>query len=144
MTDRTTLLRRAVLTWILFVPVAILNGVFREKALRPAFGERSARQASSVMLSILYVIVAWAMMRRLIAGTSTRTLIGVGAGWASVTSLFDFGFGHFVDQKSWSELASDYNLVKGRLWSVNLLTIFLTPHIVKCLPTPAPHGESPE
>ena len=83
-------------------------------------------------------------MRRLIAGTSTRRLIGIGVGWTATTGLFDFGFGRFVDRKSWSELASDYNLVKGRLWSINLLTILLTPLVVKRLAKPTVPAHGPE
>lgn len=131
MTDRGPLVRRAVLTWILFIPVAVVNGVLREKALRPVLGERTARQVSSAMLSALFVVNAWAMIGRLVVTVSSRRLIAIGAGWSIASALFDFGFGHFIDGKPWSVLAADYNLFKGRLWSLNLLTMLVTPLFVR-------------
>ncbi|MDQ3645598.1 MAG: hypothetical protein M3345_01530 [Actinomycetota bacterium] len=33
-----------------------------------------------------------------------------------MTASFDFGFGHYVDGKSWAVLAKDYDLSAGRVW----------------------------
>jgi hypothetical protein len=33
-----------------------------------------------------------------------------------LTLAFEFGFGHWVAGKSWSDLLRDYNLLEGRVW----------------------------
>ena len=38
----------------------------------------------------------------------------IGAAWVVLTVIFEFGFGHYVDGKSWSELLENYNLPAGR------------------------------
>ncbi len=58
-------------------------------------------------------------------------LLRVGAAGLLGTVLFEFSFGHYVDGKSWGELAADYNLAKGRLWPLVLLTIFSAPLLAK-------------
>jgi hypothetical protein len=38
---------------------------------------------------------------------SPETALKIGFTWATLTASFDFGFGHYVDGKSWTELAKD-------------------------------------
>lgn len=37
------MIRRAVLTWVAMIPIAITNGTLREVALKPALGDTTAR-----------------------------------------------------------------------------------------------------
>jgi hypothetical protein len=48
----------------------------------------------------------------------------VGGVWASLTVVFEFGFGHFVGGKSWDELLDAYDIRKGGLWP--LVPLWLT------------------
>ena len=48
-----------------------------------------------------------------------------------MTMLFEFGFGHYVAKTPWKKLFHDYNLLKGRVWSLFLLTDLVSPLLVK-------------
>ena len=50
-----------------------------------------------------------------------------------LTVLFEFGFGRYVDRKSWSELAEDYNLSEGRTWILVLAWIAAGPAAIRAL-----------
>jgi hypothetical protein len=47
-----------------------------------------------------------------------------------MTASFDFGFGHCVDGKSWSELARDYEVTAGRVWIAILAWIVVGPAVI--------------
>ena len=47
------------------------------------------------------------------------------------TSKFEFGFGHFIAKTPWKKLLHDYNLLKGRVWSLFLLVELVSPLLVK-------------
>ena len=61
--------------------------------------------------------------------TETDLLL-IGAFWTILTILFEFGFGHYVIGHSWSKLFADYNILKGRVWSLVLLTTFIAPSLI--------------
>jgi hypothetical protein len=46
-----------------------------------------------------------------------------------LTVAFEFGFGHFIAHKPWSELRADYNVLRGRVWILVLITISAAPYI---------------
>ena len=57
----------------------------------------------------------------------------IGAAWVVLSVLFEFGFGHYVDGDSWSELLQNYNLAKGNIWVLVLLWIGFGPLVVRAL-----------
>ena len=125
------MIRRAIIAWFLMIPAAILNGVLRETVVRPEVGELPAHQISVVTGSAFFLTVAYYLLRDHAGDAENRTPLGIGASWLAATILFEFGFGHYVDGKSWSELTHDYNIAEGRLWPVVLLVILFAPLIVK-------------
>ncbi|MDY6953749.1 MAG: hypothetical protein SWE60_19755 [Thermodesulfobacteriota bacterium] len=46
-----------------------------------------------------------------------------------MTILFEFLLGHFLLGHSWGRLFHDYNLLKGRLWSLLLVWTALAPYL---------------
>jgi hypothetical protein len=122
---------RAIITWFLFIPVAIANGAVREKVFRPRTSDLTAHQLSTATGSAAFLTVAWVMLRGVVSGASSRALALVGGTWLLNTMAFEFGFGHFVMHAPWSKLLADYDVRKGRLWTVVLATIALAPLIVQ-------------
>jgi hypothetical protein len=51
----------------------------------------------------------------------------VGAAWLASTVAFELVFGHFVSGLSWSALLADYDIMRGRLWSLILVSVSLGP-----------------
>lgn len=124
------------LIWILFIPVAILNGLAREKLYKSQVGELRGHQLSTVSAIILFWLLAYALYSGVMHGVSGLTTFLLGVLLVVMTILFECGFGHFVDHLPWSTIWSDYNLLKGRIWILFLLTELVSPYLVRLLVTP--------
>lgn len=136
------MLRRAVLTWVAFVPVAVLNGIIRQAVYEPALGDLRAHQVSVVTGSAAIFAVAYTMLRHYVAREDDRRLLGIGAGWMAATVLFEFGLGRLVVGDPWTILLRDYNITEGRVWPVVLLTILVSPLLVKRLVAHQPRARA--
>jgi uncharacterized membrane protein YhaH (DUF805 family) len=58
-----------------------------------------------------------------------REALLVGGIWVVMTIPFEFMFGHYVMEHSWSRLFYDYNLLQGRVWVLVLVWTFLALYI---------------
>lgn len=121
-------LLRSFLLWLLFIPLAILNGVMRDLVLAPSLGDAAGRALSSVTLSALILGVAMLFIKRIGVNTLTWLLI-VGSFWLVLTVLFEFSFFLLVMGHPMDELLLDYDLFRGRLWLLVLATTFFAPLI---------------
>ena len=129
--SRSDLARRATIAWLLMVPVAIANGVIRELLYKPVVGDLPSHQISTLSGSAAMLGVTYLLLHKEAPRHTDTKLLRLGAIWLLATVLFEFSFGHYVDGKSWAELAADYNITKGHLWPLVLLTIFVSPLLVK-------------
>lgn len=121
-----TIATKAVLGWLLLFAVMFANGAIRVLTLQPPLGEDRARQVASLSGVALVLIVSWLFVRRTPEARSSQ-LLWVGVAWLASTVAFEFGFGHFVSGQSWSALLADYNIMRGRLWSLILVSVCLSP-----------------
>jgi hypothetical protein len=128
---KSSLLARIILSWVCFVPVAFLNGVIREKWYRPLVGELRAHQISTALASSAFFSWAFFVLRKQVAHLDKRRLLLIGGSWVGLTMLFEFGFGHYGAKTPWKKLFHDYNLLKGRVWGLFLLTQLVSPLLVK-------------
>jgi hypothetical protein len=124
------MLRRAALTWIMMIPVAVLNGVIREKLVRPLTGELPAHQISVATGSVGLFGVVYTMWHRDAERLDDPLLRKTGAAWMLATVMFEFGLGA-ARGMAWSEMLRDYNVRAGRLWTVVLTVIAVSPLAVK-------------
>lgn len=92
-------------------------------------GELTAHYISTATLILLLGLYMWLLARKWPL-PSRRAALRIGVTWVVLTAAFDFGFGHYVDGKSWAELAGDYDLAAGRVWSLILVWIAIAPTIV--------------
>ena len=124
---------RVFLTWLLFTPLAILNGIARNSLYQPIIGELAAHQVSTVIGSLAFIALAYFMLHKQFSGIETKTLIAIGIAWILMTIAFEFLFGHYVIGHNWQKLFFDYNIFVGRIWVLFLLVSGLTPLIVRRL-----------
>ncbi len=117
---------RALAVWCLLLVLAVLNGGVRDTWLTPRLGETAGRALSSILLSLLILLATRATIRWIGARTAGEAL-AVGAMWVALTLVFEFGAGHYLFRKSWSELLADYDLSRGRIWIVVLTATFIAP-----------------
>ena len=131
-------LRRLLGIWLLLVVVMSANGIFRELVLRPSIGSNAADVMSAVIGTVIILLGTRYFLRPL-AGQPIQQLAIASAVLVVLTVAFEFLFGHYVDHKSWEELAGNYALWRGRLWPILLLILALTPFLWGRVPTNVPN-----
>lgn len=122
------MLTRAFVIWLVLLALAVVNGGVREAVVVPRLGETLAHAISSVTLSATILIVSWFTIEW-IRPTSASQAWRVGAQWLALTLAFEFLVGHYVLGSPWSRLWADYNVLKGRLWILVLVTTVSAPWV---------------
>jgi hypothetical protein len=117
---------KAMVAWLVLFVVMFANGAARVIVLQPRLGEDRARQLASLTGLSLVLLVSGLFVRVAPEATS-RELWEVGVAWLACAMAFELLFGHFVSKMSWSALLADYNILRGRLWSLVLIGVCLGP-----------------
>ncbi|MFO7975479.1 MAG: hypothetical protein R6V12_12685 [Candidatus Hydrogenedentota bacterium] len=119
--------------WVILLVLAILNAGVREKVYQPRVGE----QPGHVISTLLFVALIWTVVYVFLALVkevpSTRQLWVIGAAWTAATVAFEFLFGHYVAGHSWGRLFRDYNIFKGRVWMLVLLSLLVAAPVIGVL-----------
>ena len=126
-------LKKVVIVWFLFMPIAILNGVVRNSFYQPLIGELPAHQLSTLIGVFIFMGFVYFVLGKKISQLSWKSNLLVGMIWLLMTILFEFVFGHYVVGHSWQKLFYDYNIFAGRIWSLFLISEFFTPLFIKFL-----------
>jgi hypothetical protein len=79
-----------------------------------------------VLLCGLIFLVTWWTIGWIRPATAREALC-VGTLWLGLTLAFEFVVGHYGFGKAWSELLTDYDLRRGRIWLAVLLVTLLAP-----------------
>jgi hypothetical protein len=119
---------RAVAVWLLLVALAIGNGTLRTFLLVPRIGDRGGHVVSSLLLSAIVGVVAWATIRWMAPATAGDAWL-VGSLWLGLTIAFEFGAGHYLFGNPWEKLLADYDVGRGRIWLLVLVTTLVAPVI---------------
>jgi hypothetical protein len=119
---------RAVVIWCALLMIASINGLVREALLIPRMGEVGGRAISTLALSALIVVLTWISIGW-IAPRSAQQTWTVGVIWVLLTLAFEFLAGHYVFHNAWSRLLEDYNVVRGRIWILVLITTLVSPRL---------------
>ncbi len=117
----------AVGVWLVLTVLAVLNGTLRNYTYARALGEYAGHVLSSLIFVAVVFAVTYAFLRLARVDYGTGDLLAVGGIWLALTVAFEFLFGHYVVGHPWSRLLADYNIVKGRAWTLVLLAVFLAP-----------------
>jgi len=123
---------KAVAAWFALFMLMFSNGAARVVLLQPRLGEERARQVASLTGAVLVLALSGLFVGVSPEATSSQ-LLSVGVGWLAGTVAFEFLFGHFVSGASWTALLADYNILRGRLWSLILLCVCLGPWLCGAL-----------
>lgn len=121
-----SVLLKATAIWLVILILAIFNGALRENMLIPVFGGYSGLIISGITLSFCIFLVA------LIAAPVYGPLLSkdwllLGLFWLTLTVVFEFGFGLFVQHKTWDELFEAYTFTDGNLWPLILFITLISP-----------------
>ena len=127
-----SMIARAVLIWCVLLVIASLNGFLREALLVPRLGDIAGRALSTLILSALVVILTWLSITW-IAPASPARAWAVGVVWVALTLTFEFLAGHYLFHNPWSRLLEDYNIARGRIWILVLITTLVSPRLCAVL-----------
>jgi hypothetical protein len=116
---------RAVLSWLVLLVVAFLNGALRVVAYPPALGDFVARQVAAGVGAALLGGAMWILLGRwpVTAGSQAWR---VGALWAGLTVVFELGLVR-ASGRPLSEALAQYALWKGSLWPLLVGWVLVAP-----------------
>lgn len=123
---------KILLMWLLFIPVPIINGTLREFWYKKFLSELGTNITGTLVLSLTFLLYVYLFFRNDISDFSTKQLIVMGAIWLVMTLIFEFGMG-LLAGRSWNYMLADYNLMKGKLWPLFLVILFLSPFIIRLI-----------
>jgi len=119
--------------WVIFGVLAIINGVIRNRFYAPITGKYKAHVISTIIAICFVVAGTYLFLRFIGIEYSNLELLLVGVFWVISTIIFEFIFGHYVIGNPWEKLVADYNILKGRVWSLFLLTELVSPLLIGML-----------
>ena len=119
---------RYLLAWLPMVLIAVANGALREAWLTPRLGELHGRQASTLLLIVLFAVYI-AIVTRAWPIASNRQALGIGAAWLVLTLAFEFLLGRFVSGLSWRDMLAEYDFASGRLWVLVPTFVAVAPYL---------------
>jgi hypothetical protein len=118
---------KSFVVWLSFGVVALAFGALRERWLRPRIGEQRAHQVGTIVVCVVIAAIIVLSIRWLLPNPGQAAAIGVF--WVVLTVLFEFGVFHYIVGEPWGRLLAAYNLAKGRVWALVLLTELVTPYL---------------
>ena len=121
---------RSVIAWLGLLVVAVVNGGIRETWIIPATGELAGHAISTVMLCAAILAFTWSV-RGWLRPASRRQALQIGGLWLALTLAFEFLAGHYLFGTAWQRLLADYNVCRGRIWVLVLITTALAPIVVR-------------
>lgn len=113
----------AILIWIAIIPIAILNGGFREYVLVKL--GILAQPFSGIILSICIFVVAYFLVSK-IKNCVKRDYIMFGVIWFILTNLFDL-VAYIKDGGGFIDLVQSYNILMGNTWFLVVLSALFAP-----------------
>jgi len=116
--------------WFILLVLAIVNAAIRNEVYAPKTGEHAGHVISTIIAICYTILVIFLFLKYISIDYTTTDLIIFGVFWLLITIVFEFLFGHYIMGNSWDRLFADYNLLKGRVWSLYLLTILISPYII--------------
>ncbi|MDX1457157.1 MAG: hypothetical protein R3276_06185 [Marinobacter sp.] len=123
---------RAVVVWVMIVPLAIINASIRELLLAPSFGSGMALPVSGAMLSGLILLVAWVAVPYLKPANHWEGW-RVGLVWLGLTLAFEVLLGRLGAGLSWSAVLATLDPRSGDLFVLVLVTTLVAPWLMaKC------------
>ena len=132
MSENRTYWFRAIALWFLLMMAETLHGLWRARVLAVWIGDAAARDVSVFTGSLVILLVTWACIGW-IPARSARTLLLLGFTWVVLTIAYELGLGRLVFHQTWTEIASDFDLLHGRLPPIGLLFLMFSPLLAALL-----------
>ena len=120
------MIARAFAGWLLLLVLAFVNGAVRELWIVPRTGETAGRAISTIALCAAILLITWLTIAW-IRPIADRDAWRIGGMWVALTLAFEFLAGHYLFGTPWNQLLADYNVLRGRIWALALVTTAIAP-----------------
>jgi len=122
---------RAVLSWLVLLAVAFVNGAVRQLAYPSTLGDFAARQVSTGVGAVAFGAVIWLLLRRWPFSRASHAW-ATGALWTVLTVAFELAL---VRRQggSWDVVVAQYALWQGSLWPILLVWVLAAPAALSAL-----------
>jgi hypothetical protein len=117
---------RAVGLWVLLMAAETLQGLWGVKVLTIWVGDEFARDVGVFTGSLIILLIAFACIGW-ISARDPKVLLMVGATWVALTISYEAVLGRIAFARSWSEIAADFDVSRGRLLPFGLLVLLFAP-----------------
>jgi proline iminopeptidase len=122
---------RAVLSWLVLLAVAYLNGAIRQLAYPSTLGDFAARQVAAGVGAVAFGFAIWFLLRRWPLSRA-RHAWATGALWAVLTVAFEVALVR-GGGRPWDDVVDQYALWKGSLWPLLVLWVLAAPASLSAL-----------
>jgi hypothetical protein len=122
------MLRRSLVIWFGLLVLAIANAGVRETLITPSMDASAGHVISTFTLCAAILLLSWLTIGW-IRPRSSGDAWAIGGLWIGLTVAFEFLAGHYLFGNPWSRLLEDYNVFRGRVWVLVLLTTALAPFL---------------
>ncbi len=119
------MLIKSLLIWLSIIPLAILNGLLREKVIIPLVGVEDGLPISAILLCLLILIISLIFIPRIGIGME-KTYWQIGLLWLLLTVTFETVFG-LLQGDTILELVKTYDITSGNLWLLVVLSTGIAP-----------------
>lgn len=112
--------------WFLIAVLAVGNGVFRQSVLVPGIGHSLALPLSGIILSV----IVFAVTCLFFSFFGKQTVLGyflIGVQWVVMTLVFEFMLGHYLLDRSLSEILQVFDIMNGDFFLIVLLVSLFSP-----------------
>lgn len=117
---------RGLAAWLALLVVAVGNGTLREGLITPRVGAYAGQAISTVLLCAGILGVTWLTIAWVGPATPGDAWI-LGLVWLALTLAFEFLAGHYLFGHPWERLLADYDILRGRIWVLVLVTTLVAP-----------------
>jgi hypothetical protein len=123
--------RQWLIAWLGAAVLGVANGVARVAICERSIGAGRAHYISTLTLLLLLSAYIRSLASRWPIPSRGQAL-GIGFAWSGLTIAFEFGFGRFVAHESWSVLLDQYNLARGKVWTLIPAWMAIGPIVLAC------------
>jgi hypothetical protein len=116
---------RAILSWLVLLAVAFLNGALRVFAYPSTLGDFAARQVAAGVGAVAFGVAIWIVLRRWPLARASQAW-ATGALWVVLTVAFEAALVR-GGGGTWDDVLSQYAIHRGSLWPLLVLWVLAAP-----------------
>jgi len=120
----------AIVLWLILAGIAVANGYFGNTVVAGQLGDCGAHVYKSVVLVAAVFLIAQLYAHQTQGTGWVSAALGAGLLWLGLTIIFEFALGHYVFGNPWETLVADYQIWKGRLWPLVLISDLMAPLVM--------------